>query len=223
MGKVQDYLEKKRIEKEGYPTMWVVHSTREGVKEPIERQVIHSVYGSQNIKYVLKTKEYPFEITLKHGNTSDIDEGYGSGFGDLWMWTYFTSLSKKEGDEWYEEETKRVMLKYLPKQKKTEKIFVYDESIEDDFKFKLFVELDYIDYLQFRLKLLETGYVEGYYIENQHGGVDKIDRFGCSGQYNDFKCINEILCKIIHLQCDLRKKEYELEQKQKENDSTEKN
>ena len=108
----------------------------------------------------------------------------------------------------------------LPKQKKIEKILIYDENVEGDFKFKVVAELDYIDYLQFRLKLLEDGYETGYYIENQHGGVDKIDKFGCSEQYRDFKCINEILCKIIHLQCDLRKKEYKLEQEQKENDST---
>lgn len=104
----------------------------------------------------------------------------------------------------------------LPKQKKIEKILVYDEKIEADFKFKVVAELDYIDYLQFRLKLLEDGYTGGYYVENQHGGVDEIDKFGCTQQYREFKCINEILCKIIHLQMDLRKKEFELEQKEKE-------
>ena len=101
----------------------------------------------------------------------------------------------------------------LPKQKKIEKILVYDENVKGDFKFKVVAELDYIDYLQFRLKLLEDGYETGYYIENQHGGVDKIDKFACSEQYHDFKCINKILCKIIHLQMDLRKKESEYDEK----------
>ncbi len=36
----------------------------------------------------------------------------------------------------------------LPKQKKTEKIYVYDEKVEGDFKFKLVGEYDYIDYLK---------------------------------------------------------------------------
>jgi hypothetical protein len=208
MGKVQEYLEKKRIEKEGLPKMWVVHSTRKGVKEPVERQVTRLIHGSQSVGYVLKTKVYPFEIIIKHGDTSYVDKGYNSGFGDSWCWTYFSSLSKEEATEWYEAETKRVRYKYqirIADEYKIVKVFDEDDNLVGEF--------DYMDSLAFRLSLLQDGYQGGYYFENEHGGRDEIDKFACCKHYNEFPMINEMLRDIIHLQCDLRKKEYELEQK----------
>ena len=112
----------------------------------------------------------------------------------------------------------------LPKVKKTTKIFKpIDGSVDkfEDCKFEVVAELDYPDFLQYRLKLLEEDYKGGLYVENKHGGYDEMNEFVCieTGSY-PFDHLNDILYKIIVLQMDKRKKVY---LKEKENDGTSEN
>ena len=122
MGKVQDYLENKRIDSIGYPNIYVVKSTRKGVELPEERRVIDIQYMSQKSfysnnkivfsdKYVLGEK-FPYEIEIEVDKISTSEDGFSSGFGDLWQWSYYCTLSKKDADEYYLKELERVSKKY---------------------------------------------------------------------------------------------------------------
>jgi hypothetical protein len=123
MTKVQEYLHNKKIKELGLPKVWVVKSTPEGVELPIERQVVEIKlnistrhYNSKEIqlnRYVLDKVSYPFEVDIENDSLSSSDYGYGSGFGDLWAWTYYTTLSKEDADEYYVKELKRITSKYL--------------------------------------------------------------------------------------------------------------
>jgi hypothetical protein len=126
MGKVQDYLENKRIKESGLPTMWIVKSDRSGVLLPVKCQVIN--IKRKNVKSFCSSGEYysdtyyikdmfPYEISINEGLTSNKTDGYASGCGDLWYWTYFCSLSEKEANEYYIMELKRVKEEYLSDEK----------------------------------------------------------------------------------------------------------
>lgn len=119
MSKVQE------IGNQGLPKVWVVKSTREGVSEPMERQVVelYHNYTTQQVgfgkvqnlgKYILDG-DFPREIYIVEGETSTQEDGYGSGMGDLWSWTYFVSLSKEEALKWRVSEISRIEEKYQPK------------------------------------------------------------------------------------------------------------
>ena len=120
MSKVQEYLRNKRIKELGYPKMYTVESSREGVKSPIERQVIEISDGEFIISSEGKipSKRYKFEdsfplsVDIQEGKNSSKEEGYGSGFGDLWGWTYYSTFSKEDAEKYYEEESERVRQKY---------------------------------------------------------------------------------------------------------------
>ena len=78
---------------------------------------------------------------------------------------------------------------------KTEKIFSENGKL---------YEFDYIDYLDFQIKLL-SGKITGiFYIENEHGGKDLIDEFGCVKHYRPFNIVNKRLHEIITLQINKR-------------------
>lgn len=97
----------------------------------------------------------------------------------------------------YLEKSEKVMFNYgLPKQQKTEKIV--DENKN------LIVELDYIDFLQFKIKLMQIGYEGGYYYLNEHGGIDEIDKYGNSDTYYPFKCVTKLLHELIKEQVNVR-------------------
>lgn len=117
--RVQEYLRKKKIKDLALPKLYIVKSTPEGVDQPVERQVVEIVEGIgldciKNLpidRYKLEG-EYPYEVDIVRGETSDIDSGYGTGFGDLWGWSYFSSLSKDDADQYFNEESIRVKNKY---------------------------------------------------------------------------------------------------------------
>ena len=117
MTKVQEYLS----DKKGLPKMYVVKSTREGVEAPIERKVIEireSVSIRLNGDERIPIDEYrfdvsPYSVQILRGKTSGKNDGYGSGFGDLWHWSYFSSFSLEEAEAYYIEELERVENKYL--------------------------------------------------------------------------------------------------------------
>lgn len=124
MGKVQDYLEKRRIAESGLPKAWVVKSTRQGVELPVERQVIdvnensglrHYSHKTVNLsKYLLdKVGGFPYEAIIEIGEKSTGIEGHNTGFGDLWAWTYYVTLDNQDAIEYYAKELKRVTKKYL--------------------------------------------------------------------------------------------------------------
>lgn len=129
MSKVQEYLSRKAREKLNLPTMYVVHSSREGVDKPLEKPVtaikvdagwsfFRKKDGSNLEEKVSLTKYsmeggFPYEILIPVGQKSSKEEGHGSGFGDLWSWTYFCTLSKDEALEYYKVESKRVQDKYF--------------------------------------------------------------------------------------------------------------
>lgn len=125
MGRVQDYLQKKKIKELGLPKLYIVHSTRKGVKPPVERQVTEIVKGVSHIKqindekvniridrYRLETNEYPYEVEIREDMESSKDDSYGSGFGDLWSGTIYSTFSKKKANEFYEIESARVKERY---------------------------------------------------------------------------------------------------------------
>lgn len=119
MNKVQEYLRKKEIERLGLPKIWIVKSERTGVQLPTEHQVveIRKSVGVRNgvlsiDRYVIETG-FPYEIDIVEGEMSTSEEGYGTGVGDLWDWTYYCTLSKNDADRYYIEELKRVNEKYL--------------------------------------------------------------------------------------------------------------
>lgn len=143
MGKVQEYLEKKRIEALGLPPIWIVKSSVEdGVSEPYEcktKDIKESNYRRSDenfhlkevkaFKYILVNHKYPFEVRIDEGELSRTDEGFGSGCGDLWVWTYYCSLSKEDAQAYYEKEKKRLAEKPLKDAIKT----IIDAEPANDF------------------------------------------------------------------------------------------
>lgn len=125
MSKMQEYLRKKEIEKLGLPKVWIVKSTREGVSDIMERQISDIKFGHSWRKssgekktldrYFILEDEFPNSFDLVHGENSTTEDGYGSGMGDLWSWTYFISLSKEESLRWRVSEIARIEEKYQPK------------------------------------------------------------------------------------------------------------
>lgn len=119
MSKVQEYLKRKKIEELGLPKLYIVKSSPEGVEKPVERQVVEIVEnvafrGKERLpidRYKLEGS-YPYEVDILRGETSGKVEGYGTGFGDLWAWGYFSSFSKEESEKYYKEEVQRVRDKY---------------------------------------------------------------------------------------------------------------
>jgi len=120
MSKVQEYLKKKRILELGLPKLYVVGSSPKGVKKPVERQVVEiieniSFTGQERLpsdRYKLEDG-FPYTVDILRGETSIKEDGYGTGFGDLWGWSFFSSFSKEESEKYYQEELTRVENKYL--------------------------------------------------------------------------------------------------------------
>lgn len=119
MSKVQEYLRLKKIKELGLPKLYVVKSTREGVKNPVEHQVVEikkgvAFQGNERLpidRY--KIEDAPYEVDILRGETSVREYGYASGFGDLWYWTNFCSFSKEDAEQFFQEESERVRDKYL--------------------------------------------------------------------------------------------------------------
>jgi DNA-directed RNA polymerase subunit H (RpoH/RPB5) len=138
MGKVQDYLKQKKIQELGLPKMYIVKSDRTGIDSPIEVQVndikenlIQKRYFDNKWEEIPYKKyifdQYPYEIDIELDKISNVETGYSTGFGDLWEWSYFCTLSKEEADKYYIEEFERVKNKYLVDKKRINDI---DELID---------------------------------------------------------------------------------------------
>lgn len=154
--KIAQYKERKRIEAEGLPIMYVVHSSPVGVDDIIEVQVTNinrnagkvTTYGIGNdtkIEYSYDTytleKGFPSEVDIKEGEISSTQEGHGSGFGDLWSWTYYCTIDKDDAEAYFEKETQRVNEKYL---KKSGKYILVLSSSSGDWE-GLFIDGNLID------------------------------------------------------------------------------
>jgi len=127
---LHDYYKKKRLEAERKELgmMYVVYSDRDGVKDVQEFQIIElnpriGNGESEGIgkytysRYVIDNTEFPYEIDIIDGEDSSIEEGYGTGTGDLWSWTYYFALNKEDAEEYFKKERVRVQKKY-PSNKK---------------------------------------------------------------------------------------------------------
>lgn len=92
----------------------------EGVKDVVEKQVVEIIENVGTLytdneklpidRYKLDTS--PYEVEIVRGETFVEDSQYGSGFGDLWGYTYFSSFNREESERWYEKELERVSKKY---------------------------------------------------------------------------------------------------------------
>lgn len=125
MSRVDEYKKKKMIEEMKLPKLWVIHSDREGVSMPRQLQVVaideigerHYEYYRTKVKRY-KFEEEPFSIDIEEGRDNGRNHGYGSGFGDLWCWTWFCSFSEEESLDYYRMESARIEETYL-KQKES--------------------------------------------------------------------------------------------------------
>lgn len=97
--------------------IYVFKSTREGVEKPVERKITNvikgvSFRGKEKVpvdRYKLDGDYYPYEVDIVRGETSTKDDGYGTGVGDLWSWSYFSSFSLDEAKKHYQKELERVV------------------------------------------------------------------------------------------------------------------
>lgn len=122
MTKLEEYKRNKKIMELKLPKIYIVHSTPEGVDEPIEKQVIEIIENDCKLlssqeptpidKYVIDNDKFPFESYIVRGEISNSEDGFGTGFGDLWCWRYYTTLSKDDADKYYIEEQTRINEKY---------------------------------------------------------------------------------------------------------------
>jgi hypothetical protein len=119
MGKLADYLEKKRIEKEGLPVLYVVKSNRDGVSVVKACQVAEITQGvgkrmepkpESPIDRYRTTDGWTYDI--HRDRSSSIEEHYGSGFGDLWSSTTAAFLDEKAAETWASMEHIRITKQY---------------------------------------------------------------------------------------------------------------
>lgn len=110
MNKEQYLRNKGVLPKEDFGTLFEFEATRDGVST-IKEVLIWDIYNGEIIrswtesgklvKETIKTKEYhlresPYTITIEEGNSIVEKHGYGSGFGDLWSWSQYASLSLED-------------------------------------------------------------------------------------------------------------------------------
>lgn len=80
---------------------------------------------------------------------------------------------------------------------KTELIVFEDNTI--------YAEVDYMDDLKIRLDIINGVIKEKLYYRNEHGGISRIDEFGCCQTHHPFDGHTKLLSKIIHAQIEKRK------------------
>lgn len=119
MGKLADYLEKKRIEREGLPLLYIVKSNRDGVT-PVRSCQVAEI--TRDVGKRMEPKpESPIDryrtvdgwtYDIHRDRTSSIDEHHGSGFGDLWAGTTAVFLDEKAAETWSSMEHIRIIKQY---------------------------------------------------------------------------------------------------------------
>jgi hypothetical protein len=120
----QDYLIKKgQVADSANGTLWIIKSTRTGVimyEAPVV-EITNSgaitFYDDDKNKVTVTTKRYklgesPYEIDVRDDTKIGQEHGYGTGFGDLWSWSFFASPDKDKILKLYEDEKLRVQTKY---------------------------------------------------------------------------------------------------------------
>jgi hypothetical protein len=116
----EDYLRKKGLlPPEPLGEMYTFKSTREGVGE-IKKILIwkHTVSTGRGSEGEFKIDNYefresPYNGQIYGGSLIGENRGCGSGFGDLWAWTWFISLDENALIEAREKEYQRIKEKYL--------------------------------------------------------------------------------------------------------------
>jgi hypothetical protein len=123
----QDYLVKKgQIANPANGALWIIKSTRSAVvmyeapvweiRENMGSVTYHDDNGNVTKKttfkrYKLKDVE-PYEMDVLDDTKTGEHHGYGTGFGDLWGWSYLASPDKDIALKLYEDEKLRVQTKY---------------------------------------------------------------------------------------------------------------
>ena len=122
----ENYLRKKgELPATDLGKMYCFKSDREGVSE-IKELLIWSkttgiTYRSDGTKigktipydrFDYKFKEAPYNASILAGDSLSVDRGCGSGFGDLWSWTWFCSQDKELLEKEKEKELQRVIETY---------------------------------------------------------------------------------------------------------------
>lgn len=129
MNKTQYLVNKGRIPDLANGNMWIVKSTRTGVTmyelpvweirdSSFVRQSFDPIKGKATEPKVVNQKTYilndsPYDVAIEEGKTHGEQHGHGTGFGDLWSWSYFGSFDKEVAQKFYEEETLRVQMTYM--------------------------------------------------------------------------------------------------------------
>lgn len=74
--------------------------------------------------------------------------------------------------------------------KKTVKIY--------DCKEQVIGEVDYVDFIDFRIAIIKGEHELPCYVENEHGGLSEIDEYGCISQGKwPFEYVHDKLTEII--------------------------
>lgn len=110
MNKTDYLVNKGQIPDPANGTMWLVKSTRAGVN--IFELPIWEI-KDWGVKKIYIFKDAPFEMEIDEGQDYGESHGHGTGFGDLWSWSYFGSLDKELAHQLYEKEIHRVQMKYM--------------------------------------------------------------------------------------------------------------
>jgi hypothetical protein len=116
----EDYLRKKGLlPPEPLGEMYTFESTRKGVGK-IKKILIwkHQVSSGRGSNGEFKINNYdfqesPFSGQIYDDNLVGVNRGCGSGFGDLWSWTWFISLDETALIQARQEEFLRIKEKYL--------------------------------------------------------------------------------------------------------------
>ncbi len=106
-----DYLIKKgRIADPKNGEMFIIHSTRKGVTmKKIPVWEVRPYSGGATYFF----NEAPYELKIILEDDFGEYEAYGTGFGDLWSYTYFGTFDEAVAKFLFNEETNRITNKYL--------------------------------------------------------------------------------------------------------------
>jgi hypothetical protein len=123
----EDYLRKKgRLPRQNYGIMFTFNSSRENGPGEITEVLIWDIHTmTEGIRWTSKTgermaedvthytfKDDPYSGSIRASQKVGETVGSGSGFGDLWSWTRFISLSKDDLQEAWDKELIRYETKY---------------------------------------------------------------------------------------------------------------
>ena len=118
----KQYLQNKGLLPPDLGVMYIIHSTRAGVKMKtldiwgvshggILTRFNHDIEEKTTTKkYIFK--ESPFELTIPDDRAYGEEHGYATGEGDVWGWSYFGTLNKEVAEQILHDESVRIATKY---------------------------------------------------------------------------------------------------------------